>query len=400
MLKALFVACALACLAVAPARAAPAPAETYAAPDQVRLAALSPSGRWIAVVAQQNDLDVLRVYDADDLKSGSKGQAVMLKLASVRRLFWKGDDRIVFSEQMPALYFLAAGRSRIIMKTQLLSIDRGLKAFVNLNPTPKIVTQEPNIQDDVLSVLPDDPNHIVEAIDWRTPYFPSVRKVDVRDGSFVEVRDRDSRVVDWLGGPDGAPVIAYGDTSKPGPAYYRVSASGALTPMDVSGLGDSFEILGFDRTADRLVVLSDHEGGTAGLYIYDLDKSAFGDRLFKNDKHDVDGAVWSFDGHAVVGADYDADVGERHIFDADYAKALDAAEAAVGRKDLTVLSATPDGKRLLVGAIRDGRIVETWWVDISTHEARPFLKANPALENIQTAKVEGGDLQGARRRRH
>src|SRR4051812_35071699 len=83
--------------------AEPLPAEAYAAPAQVRDTALSPSGRWIAVVTQYNDHDLLRVYDAEDLKT-FKAQALMPDLVGIRWMHWKSDDRLVFGEMMPAFF--------------------------------------------------------------------------------------------------------------------------------------------------------------------------------------------------------------------------------------------------------------------------------------------------------
>jgi dipeptidyl aminopeptidase/acylaminoacyl peptidase len=386
--SALFGVLILGCGFAAAAQAAPPPpAEVYAAPAQVRLAALSPSGRYIAVVSQQNNLDVLRVYDADDLKGGWKAQANVMELANVRWLQWKGDDRIVFSEIMPAFFGSSAG-GRMVQKTQLYSIDRQLKKFINLSARPKNWTEQPNIQDDVVSFLPGDPNHILVSIDWRSPIYPAVRKVDVRDGSSDILQDRDSRVLGWVADDAGVPRLAYGDPTKKGPGLYRVGAKGALTPFEPKGTGDTFQVLGFDRTPDRLVVLSDHEGGTAGLYVYDLGKDAFTERLFKDPAHDVDDVVWSFDHSTVAGAEYDVDVSQQSIIDPAYRKTLDDVEAIVGKKGLAVLSATPDGRRLVVASEESGRPVETWWVDLAAHEARPFVRANPALDAAQMAKVE------------
>jgi dipeptidyl aminopeptidase/acylaminoacyl peptidase len=386
MFRVLVAAAVVAVLGLAgPVVAAPPPAEAYAAPAQVREAALSPSGRWIAVVSQYNDHDLLRIYDAQDLAT-FKAQALMPDLVGIGWMRWKSDDRLVFGEVMPAFFGTGAG-GQIVERTDLFSVDRELKGFVNLSPRPKNFTETPNLRDDVVSFLPEDPDHILVAIDWRTSATPAVRKVDVRTGFSGVAHDRDGRVVSWLADREGTVRVAYGDPTGHGPSLFKAAADGALAPLEPKGRGQVFSLVGFDGSPSRLVVLSDHEGGTAGLYVYDLDKDAFTEKLFKDDRYDVAGAVFGFDGRKVVGAAYDADEYRIHFTDAGYAKAREGIEAIVGRHDLVLLGATADGARALVAARQGDRLTETWWVDVPGHVARPLLRVAPAPDAAGSAKV-------------
>ena len=280
-----FVAAAIALLGMAgPVLAAPPPAEAYAAPVQLREAALSPSGRWIAVVSQYNDHDLLRIYDSQDL-TNFKAQALMPDLIGIAWMRWKSDDRLVFGEVMPAFFGTGAG-GQIVERTDLFSVDRELKSFVNLSPRPKNFTEIPNLRDEVL-FLPEDPDHILVAIDWRTSATPAVRKVDVRTGFSGIARDRDSRVVSWLADREGAVRVAYGDPTGHGPTLFKAGADGALTPLEPKGRGQVFSLVGFDGAPRGWWCCPTTRAARRAFSTSTIDKDAFAEKLFKDDRYDM-----------------------------------------------------------------------------------------------------------------
>lgn len=375
---------ALSLFASAPAWAAPVPASVYAAPAMYSDVAISPSGKLIAMVAQKDSLYVLRVYDADRLKDGPRAEYRLGPAPSVNWVRWKSDERLLFSVSVPD-----GSLKQVVTQTRLMSVDPGLKSFVNVAAPPRNYIEIPTIQDDVVSFLPNDPNAILLAIDWRTPWLPGVRKVDIRTGASMIVRDRDQKVTGWVADADGTPRLALGDYTKSKvPDHFRIGDDGSLKAFSPKVPEDArVGVIGFDRTPSRLVVTSDHEGGTRGLYVYDLDKDAFAETLFKDARYDVRGAVYSPDGRAVVGVSYVTDQHEVRYLDPAYAAKMARAEAIVGGSGLAVLDATPDGERMIVARREGGRTVESWWVDLKAGEARSLGRYDAALDAAPMGKV-------------
>ena len=367
-----------------PALADPPPsAARYAAPDMFSDVALSPSGKLVAMVGQKDSRAVLRVYDADRVKDGPKAEYVLGPAPRVRWIRWKTDNWLLVSVGVPD-----GSLGQVLEQSRLMSVDPGLKTFVNLGRAPRGKIALPETQDRVASFLPDDPSSVLVQIDWRTPVHPSLRKVNIRTAESTLVRDRDMRVTGWLVDADARPRLAVGDFTKSVADYFVVGADGALAPVTPKLPKEAtFVALGFDRTPSRLVVASNHEGGVAGLYIYDLDRQVFGERLFKDDSYDVSGAVYGPDGRSVVGASFVNDQHEVVYFDPGYVKKVERARVLVGGDRIAVLDATPDGDRMIVARRENGRLVETWWVDLAAGQARSFGRFNPALDAAETGKV-------------
>lgn len=361
----------------------PLPAAAYAAPGMFEDVALSPSGKQIAMVGQKDSRAILRVYDADDLKAGPKAEYQLGEAPRVRWIRWKTDTWLLVSVGLPD-----TGLGQAVQQARLMSTRADLKTFLNVWRKPPNGTTVPQYQDQVASFLPGDPGAILMQIDWRTPVYPGLRKLDLRTGETVLLRDRDKRVLDWIVDADGTPRLARGDYTRNEPPYFRVGDDGKLTPFEPKVPEKAnFQAIGFDGAPNRLVVLSDHEGGTSGLYIYDLDKDAFGEQLFKDDRYEVSDAVYAPDGRSVIGAAYVTDQSEVVYFDPVYVAKADRARALVGGGAIAVLDATPDGGKMLIGKRENSRLVETWWVDLVGGKAQSLGRFNPVLDAASTGRV-------------
>lgn len=388
MFRALSVAAVLALSAGTPLHAAaPPPVEAYAAPSAFKHIALSPSGKKIALVTEQASREVIEVFDADNLKAGPRARYTLGAAPLVETLYWKNDAVLLFS--------VALGDKslhQVVEQTRLMAVDDGLTSFANLGVAPTGggvgPGQTPNIQDDVASWLPDDPGHVLVAIDWREPEYPSLRKVDILTGASETAMEHVAGVTDWITDPNGKPRIAVGDLSKSFPEYSLVEPDGKLTPLTIPEADKgAFRVEGFDRTPDRMVVVSGKDGGPAGLYVYDLSKRAFTETLFKDPRFDVGGAVMSFDGKSVVGVWYEADAAEVRYFDPAWAAKADAAARLVGADKVALLAGTPDASRVLVASLDDARMTEVWWVDLKAREARSLGRYRPSLDAAPHAKT-------------
>lgn len=365
------------------ARAAPA-AEAFAAPPAFTDISISPSGRRIAKVVQRASLDVLQVWDAHDLGKGPTAEFEFGPARAPNWIEWKTDDRLLVSVAVPTDRY-----DQLIVESRLIAFDAALKKPVLLNKPPKQRSIEPLDQDDVVSFLPDDPDHVLVAIDWFEPVWPSLRKVNVHTGLSTTVRERKKGVGYWMTDDRGTPVLAFGDPSKGVAAVNLVSASGEITPVAPAEVREDtvFDALGFDGDPDRLVVRSDHEGGTAGLYIYSPAQQRFVQTVFKHQRYDVGGVAFSPDGGRLAAYGFVADSGMLHYVDKDEQALVDRLAAKAGAKSAWFVRRTRDGAHGVL-AVYDGvRVTEMFLVDVGSETLKSLGRYQPSLDQAPLGKV-------------
>lgn len=370
-------------VSVQSAAAAPPSREAFAAPPAFETVAVSPSGARLARVAQKNDVYVIQVFDTSKLEAGPTAEYALGPARKPRWLHWKGESRLVLS-----LWMVQPRAGQLEAETRLIAFDAALKRPVMLGQ-PKRIEVVPMDQDNVVSFLPDDPRGLLLAIDWHQPVWPSVVRVDVTTNQITTVRRRDDRVVGWLADPEGVVRLGIGDPFKEdAAAFYLVGADGELSPLQprVAG-GTVFQALGFDGDGDRLVVRSDHEGGTIGLYVYSLSKNAFIETVFKDPKYDVGAALFSADGARLVGHYHTDHVGRVRYTDPAEAARVKAVTDLTGAKEAYLRDESADGRFAVVSAVENDRVVESFWVDVQAKTARSLGRHRPDLDGVALGKV-------------
>jgi len=365
-------------------QAAPPPAEAFAAPSAYSDIALSPSGKRLAKIIQRGSLDVLQVWDVDRLDGGPSAEFDFGPARTPNWLKWKGEERLIVSVSVPTTRF-----DQLVSESRLVAFDAAFKKPVLLNMPPKRKVIAPIVQDNVVAFLPEDPDHILVSIDWMGTLWPALRKIDVRTGHGVTVREASDGISWWETDESGKPVLAYGDPSRGRASIYTVGASGELLPLVPTTTKEDavFSPQGFDGDPDRLVVRSDHEGGTTGLYVYSPSRKAFVEKIFKDDRFDVANAVFSPKGDRLIAYTFAADQGHiRYLDEAERGLVADLAKQA-GVSDAWFIRRTRDGRYGVLMASDGRRATETYWVDTHTKTLKSLGRYSPAIDQVRLGQV-------------
>jgi len=312
---------AVACLALlaAPAPRAAEPAATRLSLDDLFAqqgstdVAVSPSGRYIAVVVRRQDDDMLALIDTSDgtalglTKVGRKdvGARFDARITSVQ---WKNEDRILFRSTVS----LAAGlpsRQLAIQEFRLLghrlfSVDRSGKNVVRL------LAQNRNAELDwaldlgeIRSMLPRDPEHILMVVDGTDGR--SLFKVDVNTGLGEVVEHASPAAWDWWLDLNGTPLVRV-EVSNGSLRFYRRENGDHWKKYYKVRLRelkeqDEYEPLGPSDQPGKFYVLARPEGAQRrGIYLYDLEHESFGTPIAENPDFDIFAATVSRDGHALL----------------------------------------------------------------------------------------------------
>jgi len=249
---------------------------------------ISPGGKYLA--ARMNRENIYRVVIID---ISNKGFRKLYEFAETDELSaawfrWVSSTHLLMSVSFKGV----RGHSLSGVKTEerrLLGVDvttaEPIELFDNRRPSPV------QIQDRVVSFLPNDPKHVLVQYSLDDPSRPHVYRVDVtkranhkrvlrgRIGVLFWMADRRARVRLGQGVKDNKSplLIALPDGGKKWlDLSHRVDAPGVV-----------FDPIAFAADPNDLYIVSNHEGGPTGLYLFDIVEDRFTDKIFRHANSDL-----------------------------------------------------------------------------------------------------------------
>jgi dipeptidyl aminopeptidase/acylaminoacyl peptidase len=301
------------------------PAQVAAVPAATRLSlddlfaeqgstdvAVSPSGRYIAVVVRRKDDDLLALIDTNDGKLSGLTKVGLKDVgpgfdARMTSVYWKNEDRILFRVTVST----AAGAHTSLsiqdfhkLGHRLFSVDRSGQKLVRL------LAQNRNSElawamdlGEIRSMLPRDPDHILMVVDGTDGR--SLFKVDVNTGVGEVVEHASPVAWDWWLDLDGKPVVRV-EVSSGSLRFYRREDGDRWKKFYKIRLRelkeqDEYQPLGPSDQPGKFYVLARPEGAQRrGIYLYDLEHESFGAPIAENPEFDIFAASVSRDGHTVL----------------------------------------------------------------------------------------------------
>lgn len=266
------------------------PVEAYAALPQFADLEIAPGGRFLA--ARTNIDNVYRVLVLD---LSAPGVEVVYSLSEndeyyVSRFQWAGPDRLLIS-----IGFVGKrGRGQRIdtAERRLFSVKIGENEMIPLFRAKRdeIPVQ---IQDRIVSLLPDDPKHILLQHNSENPANPRVYRVDVtKTTRHARVEGERRSVRYWKADNDGDVRIGWG-RSRDGDPKLFLRLKGKRKWLDFSEFVEEpnsvFRPVGFASDPNIAYVISNHEIDPAGLYRFDIEERTFSELIYSNPAVDISG---------------------------------------------------------------------------------------------------------------
>ena len=280
--KKLLVACfslLLPFLTIAARADAPPPVEAFSRLPNLQDAQLSPDGQRLAVLMPLNGKQALVVLPVEK-DSGITPKVGVAGEWQIVGLFWKTND----------LLFVDVLKTERVVGTQPVSNVRVLLFNVTTGAMTDFSNQFKIPITNVVSILPDDPDHILVALRG------AVALLDIHSRTISFTRKGPERTYRWIVDDKAIPRAAVSanqwlsDVSFTNYVMHPDGSYDSLVTTNFSS-GPQFEILGLAQNPDHLVVLSDHEGGRLAAYEYDPGTKRFLKTLASDQKYDVGGAL-------------------------------------------------------------------------------------------------------------
>lgn len=164
-------------LLTAPVAAEPIPLEYFASLPEVEQVVLSPSGTEIAFSVNSDGIAGVLVQTVGEARFRSLLRNDNER-AVINWLRWANDRQLLVSVRFPASRF-----GTDTMETRLLVIDAESAEVRQAIPARRSMRWLPQFQDAIVDMLPDEPNHLLIALDLEIFGAPGVYRLDLATGT-------------------------------------------------------------------------------------------------------------------------------------------------------------------------------------------------------------------------
>ena len=325
--------------------AAHLPIEAYGKLPEMSRTAISPNGRYVSWLHNVDGTLVLLAYDLEKEERHIIANANNID-AKFSWYAWANDDTLLVSVSSPQ-----GGKVVEYTKTDLFKYR--INHSEKLEPVVKQRKGDHYSQfsDNVISLLPNEPNHILLAIDLHLPNSPSVIKFDLTGTSRKVIMRNKSYVKDWWADPHGN--VRMGLAIDDEQIYYRLydqEEDSWRTLWEYTVLEEpSISVLGFDLDPNILYIRAVHEGYFA-LFKVDISTDKLDRELvYAEHGRDFDGALLRHPKTgAVIGFTQSSLSDKRVYWNKEYSDFQQAINAALPDSDNIVIDMDRDQNKYIV----------------------------------------------------
>ena len=300
-------------VATANSQAMPLTLDELLADPDLQDAAVSPSGKYLALVLWRKDSDLVALMDLDTKATKvltTIGHDVAGKALNVRivTISWKNEDRILFRTRiLPDEHDYQqrfAEQTLLKMGGRLFAIGRDGSKLVRLLGDNGEAALDGTLEfGRIASYLPNDPDHVLLFVDGRNG--PSLFRVNVNDGAGLMVEKPRQRISGWWLDLNGKAELRMEYANGSIRILRRESEDNWIKVLSYrpneSEEHPAYELLGASDQPGRFYVLARPEGkDRRGIYLYDVAKESFGEALYEHSTYDLESGRVSQDGKRIV----------------------------------------------------------------------------------------------------
>jgi len=252
--------------------------ETFGQLENILNISLSPTGKRVATLRNLKGQISLITRSLDPAE---KGQVFIstFEQGEFKRVHWLSDERLLFSLRFPSTRYGSKA-----MESRLVAMDWNKKNMVNLVKRQKrsrryeaagFVSQ---IQDSIVSYLPNDPDHILLELDNEDINHPDVYKINVHTGARKRIVKTRADVVSWYADKNGVVRLGHGKYKSKDRIIFRESEEESwktIARYDVIDNHIPFGFAGFSPDPGLIYVSKLSEAGLATYYIYNPEQKKF-----------------------------------------------------------------------------------------------------------------------------
>lgn len=351
---------------------------------------LSPDGEHIAGILAKEGVEVLivRPTRGGEIRTLAKLERTRFTRSwAVNRVGWGSNEQLLVSIQMPSEAAVGV-RAR---QTRLLVVDLAGGRPRYLGDDWRF-DADMQAQDDVISWLPDEPDHILVNLVLPPDPGAGARRVNIHSGALSTAVSPRAGVHGWyadhreevrvgIGRPrTGTDVFLYARTSGDG-SFEEIRRWDA---HDGSGFG----FIGFDQDPDTIYVSRYDENGRLAVYRFSISARELGEKVFSHPEVDAYSIkTSSLDGH-LIAAGYVTQKPHLQFFDRVWQAVQQAIDRELPGRINRFVSADREERRLIVRSEGDIHPPRFYLYDRETRRLDLLFNAYPELENARLAPMQ------------
>jgi dienelactone hydrolase len=409
-------------MATAPgARAAPIPVEAFAARDAISDTALSPDGRYLAVVAANQDRRAVTVRDLTAVPSEAH-----LVLTDIPGKFditwcrWATGTRLLCSFR--GIQSLIA-RETPLVATRLVAVDPdGKNQLVLVQDADEAGGSSAQFEDRIIDWHPRKADTVLIEADesllgsleqniskgaggsinlkgglrgsakTSTRGFPAIFELNVVTGDLRLVQHSFPPIRHFLTDFHGIPRVAYGYASGSRTIEYFVRDSGGtgwhhLLKYEAFDKGELRTPIAVDATDPTRAYAIGDSGGRRALWSIDLNDLEAPKLVYANDSVDVAGAELLKNG-ALIGVAYDTDRPHMYYLDERLRPIMQQLDTALSDTTNRIVDCPTETSLCIVRFSGDAQPGLWMLLDTSTRKLTALGRANPALDPEQLGQMK------------
>ncbi len=293
----------------------PLPLEAFYRDEAIHNVKLSPDGTHLIALRNIGEDTVLMTLNLStgEVFYPTKTDNEQFKFNWVR---WANNDRLLMSLRFDS----RRGTHLRFTETRLLAVDakKPSKMITLVRPDDDADGWISQFQDNIISILPDDPDHILLSVDREFPNHQTVYKANVNNGRLRRVKKHMSSVRSWMADQQGNVRLGEGYNDRERKVSIRVldpqtnkwTVAWSYVVFDEPSISP----LGFGKDGNTLYLLADHEGRKA-VFKADLSKEGYPmELILSNSEYDVSGSLIYSPAHRDAVGLYYHDNGGKSIF--------------------------------------------------------------------------------------
>ena len=295
---------------------------------------------------------------------------------------WGNNDRLLMSLRFDSRMYNGVK----YMQTRLLAVDakKTSKMITLVKPDDNADGWVSQYQDNIISMTPDDPDHVLISVDREVPLHQTVYKANVNTGKLSRVKKHSASVRSWYADRAGNVRVGEHYDDKKRKVTYKVldpntnewTVAWEYVVFDEPGI----DIAGFGNNPNELFIFTDHKGRQA-LFKADLSKPGYPKELVLSDPdYDVTGRLIYSAAHKEVVGIYYNDSSSKSIFWNSEFKAFQAGlDKAMPDTTNYIASMSDDARKYILYTTNNTNPGTYYYGDRDAKTLTPIASAYPDL---------------------
>lgn len=398
MLRLFSAICAMVCLSVSvqisaqPTYEKPSdiPVEVFAALPSFSNPKLSPDGSKIAYFIEIEGHKNVLIFELT-----SKNQQVIrpIEQFDYHNFSWKNNEIILLEANTVEKYYFDLKRT----DTRVISYDLISKKFKWLgrpkqfgNPTRIRKSMFISQHDDMIDILPNDPEHILLSLDLDFGMKPAVYKVNVRTGKRATIQNHRKHIVWWYTDQHSNVRMGTGynfDNNRDFIIKYKSSA-GDWIDLSYEKWVDDYDVIGISHEPNTLYVSGRTTAGTKSILKLNILNGAIIKDNVTHTKYDTNITVTSFTNNHVIGVRYADDFWRTKYFDAELSHIQRSLDKAFPNTINSIVSKARDKELYLIKIHTDQNPGDYYFYDRQKKTIGYFASHRESIDEHIMAKTK------------